>query len=492
MQELVGYAKIKPTILHLYSFSPEVLRFCLENGIIFQYFGISGLVNNSQNTIITEIAQTHNVSVKQVFMKLLTELGIQTLTGGNSQKYLSKNADLNFELSANETKQLIKSGVFGDSDFNQFLVDSFPLMRCHNRNVLEKNTEQMLSIYEDMQNSTLVKLNDIVARLTNCPTEQLPSELEKLTHYIPKLDPTSLANIMANQSPIIVDYLKQFGANFTEITSSSYAKIIDAYGIDYISVLQEKLNIPAEKLLLASLDTEYTSYFNQLFIMADLSKITRNDLIDIVKHHPETLEKFISADIAPEFLLMAATAINDKNAFDVLLTKCDINKLYSHEITEIILQFDIQVINQLAGYHFYRLTITDLEKIETSLGIEAIKELANYNVSPSILLSALKSGRIELFNELATKVDLTKLESYQKAEMIKNALNTKQFEWIKALIDAKFAFSEADAKDQSLIEQLEKCHSDVKCYSECFAQKEDSSYYNSECIGQFTFIDNEL
>ena len=147
LQELVGYAKIKPTILHLYSFSPEVLRFCLENAIIFQYFGISGVIDAPQNTIITGVAQTHNVSVKQVFMKLLTELGIHTLTGGNSQKYLSENADLNFELSANETKQLIKSGVFGDSAFNQFLVDSFPLMRCHNRNVTEKNTYKMLSIY---------------------------------------------------------------------------------------------------------------------------------------------------------------------------------------------------------------------------------------------------------------------------------------------------------------------------------------------------------
>ena len=250
--------------------------------------------------------------------------------------------------------------------------------------------------------------------------------------------------------------------------------------------------IPAEKLLLAALNASDSSNFDQLFTMADLSKVTRKDLLAIVKDHPETLEKFISADIAPEFLLMAATAINDKNAFDALLIKCDISKLYGHEITEIILQFDIQVINQLAGYHFHRLTITDLEKIETSLGIEAIKEIANYNVSPSILLSALKSGMIELFNELATKVDLTKLEAYQKAEMIKNALNTKQFEWIKALLDAKFAFSEANAKDQSLIEQLEKCYIDAKCHSECFTKEENFSTYNVECVSQFTFIDSEL
>ena len=269
----------------------------------------------------------------------------------------------------------------------------------------------MLAIYEDLQNGSLVKLNDVVARLINCLEEQMPIEIEKLAHYIPKLDPTSLANIITNQSPIIVDHLKQFGANFTEITSSSYAKIIGAHGLDYITILQEKLSIPAEKLLLASLSTEDASYFNQLFVAADLNKIIRHDIVAIVKIYPETLEKFIFANIKPEFLLMAATTIGNKAIFDDLLAKCDISKLYGNEITEIILQFGPQVINQLSGYHFYRLTTTDLDKIVASLGIDGINELTNHDVSPNILLAALRLGGIELFNELAPKIDVTKLES---------------------------------------------------------------------------------
>ena len=79
LEEIYNNAKIKPTILHLQKFSPEILRYCLENGIIFQYFGIPNLINASQNIIITGIAQTHNVSVKQVLIKLLAELGMQPL-----------------------------------------------------------------------------------------------------------------------------------------------------------------------------------------------------------------------------------------------------------------------------------------------------------------------------------------------------------------------------------------------------------------------------
>lgn len=415
LEEIYNNAKIKPTILHLYSFSPEVLRYCLENGIVFQYFGIPGAIKNSQNAIITNIALTHNVSVKQVFMKLLTELGMQPLTGGNSKKYLKENSNLNFELSVAEVKQLIESGIFGDKVFNEFLVDSFPLMRCSNRYVVEKNTNQMLSIYEDLQNGNLVRLNDIVAKLLNCSTEQLSLELEKLAHYIPKLDPTSLSNIITNQSPAIIDYLKKYGANFSEITSNSYAKIINAYGVDYITILQEKLDVPVEKILLASLNT---GYFNQLFAAADLSKVTRHDIVVIVKTYPETLAKFISANIAPEILLMAATAIGDKATFDELLIKCDVNKLYGIEVTKIILQFGVQVIKQLAGYHFYRLTITDLDKITASLGTEAIKELTNYDVSPNILLPTLKLGGAELFNEIAQKVDLKKLDDIKYIKSI--------------------------------------------------------------------------
>lgn len=402
LEEIYNNAKIKPIILHLSTFSPEVLKYCLENGIVFQYFGISGAIKNSHNAIITNIAQTHNVSVKQIFMKLLTELGVQPLTGGNSEKYLKENANLNFELSADEIKQLIESGIFGEKAFNEHLVDSFPLM--------ERNTKQMLAIYEDLQNGVLVKKNDIVTRLSNCSTEQLSSELEKLAHYIPKIDPTSLTNIITNQSPVIIDYLKQYGANFAEITSNSYTKIIDAYGVDHIPILQEKLDIPVEKLLLASLNAEDASYFNQLFVTADLNKIIRHDIVAIVKAYPETLEKFIYTNIAPEILLMSATAIGDKATFDDLVAKCDINKLYGIEVTEIIIQFGPQVIKQLVGYHFYRLTITDLDKIAGSLGIDAIKELVNYNVSPNILLPALKLGGVELFNELVQKVDITKLD----------------------------------------------------------------------------------
>lgn len=666
LKEVYTNAKIKPTILHAGDFSPEILRYCLENAMIFQYFGISGAIKAPEGSVIQAIATAHNVTPKQVFMKLLVELGIQPLTGCNSEKYLSENANLNVELSSKEIKELIASGVFSDKSFNEKLVHPFHFDNNLVNSLQEKNSKQMLEIYEGLQNGTLVKLNDIVTRLLNCTHEQLIDELKNLAHYIPKLTPTTLSNIIVNRSPDAIDYLKEFGADFTEITSKSYEKIINAHGFDFIYVLQEKLNVQAEKLLLASLSTEDISYFNKLFNSADLNKIISYDVISIVKIHPETLSAFKSANIDPEILLMAAAAINDKNTFDDVISRCDINKLYGNDITEIILKFGIQVIKQLSSYHFKRVAITDLDKIKDHLGVEVIQELidcapdlivsfiklalysndrqlfstvleskhkfleidpkqlkdvilnifeanklewlqeviksgmppikleehyiaylimsvinkdeyrwlqalkeavfdssdladlASYN-KQEIINTVIDKGKFEFLIEIKKLgIDLSVLDSYDKekiinkvidngkfelliemkklgidlsvsdlytvssllesvfkkgkpelleviseagiitfnelkpsaiVEMVHNVFEMKQFEWIVSAINVNLDFTKAKEKDQLFVEQLKKCNSDEKCYSDCFSEEESITHYNPECVSDFMFYD---
>ncbi len=389
IKNLVENAKVKPVIIHGGLIHSSSIQYALENCIILQPFQVQDFFNRVKKDGLNEFAVKHNVSAKQIFLKLLTELGIQVLTGANSEKYLLENLSINFTLSPNEVKQIIKSGIFND------------------------DSENMLLVYEKLQNGELVRLNDIYTRLTQCKFEQLADETEKLAKFIPKIDPTTLAEIMANQSPEIVDYLIQYNANFSQITNVAFAKIIHNYGIGYIDVLKEKLNIPAEQLLLSSLHHLERSYFNKLIDEADFSKINRNDILSIVKFYPDLFERFLNSNIFSEYLVVPAAFLNDKKAFDELLAKADLNKLYSRDIVQIICKFGLEVIDQLAqnNYNFLNLTITDIENLIKQFKLEVILKLAEYHVSPTILLPALKLGGIETFNQLASKLDISKLKS---------------------------------------------------------------------------------
>jgi hypothetical protein len=94
-----------------------------------------------------------------------------------------------------------------------------------------KEPEALLSIYEQLQDQTLMKLQDIITSYSEVKEVELPALLAKIGHYIAKLDPTSLSQIIADQDTFIIDTLKEYGANFSEITSYAYVRIINAHGI---------------------------------------------------------------------------------------------------------------------------------------------------------------------------------------------------------------------------------------------------------------------
>ena len=344
-----------------------------------------------QNSIVildealSNIANNHNVTGRQVQSKFCIQMGLQDLSGGHSEEHVRENAYIDFKLTPSEMKQLISAS---------------------------KEPEAYLSIYEQLENKTLMKLQDVILSYSQVKEAELPVLLDKIGHYIAKLDPTSLSQIIVDQDAFIVDTLKEYGANFSEITSYAYVRIINAHGIEFIDVLKEKLQIPPEKLLVASLSS---NYFAELFDSSDLKKLSKNDVLKIIKTYPNKIEAFIKADIAPEILLLSFAILGKKQKFNDLVNYCDLNKLTNLDLIKIINNFGSQIVNLLyeKGVNFSILTSNDLNILVQSHGIEMARALAGAGSSAGLLVPAMKLGGVEAFDELITKVKISEFTNHR-------------------------------------------------------------------------------
>jgi len=274
LKTLIANSTIKPSFLQngyiLYDrdkTQADILEFCLENAITYQAFSL--LRNNAllADPKISNIANNHNVTNAQVLIKFVTELGMQPIIGGSSTKHVVENANLNFELENEEISEITN---------------------------LTPQPERLSSIYEKLQNGSLMPLRTIVENIVGCEPSNLKNLMAQISHYIAKLDATSLTEIIFAQDSTIIGYLTQYGADCTEFTSEACAKIISSHGPVLITILKNELVIPAEKLLLATSNLVDTAYFNSLLKDANFSKLSKHTLLKIIQN------KFIAHNISVE------------------------------------------------------------------------------------------------------------------------------------------------------------------------------------------------
>ncbi len=380
------------------------LKYCLENAITYQAFGLLssdermfGLLNKDEilsNPKISQIAKNHNVTNAQVILNFASKMGMQVLVSASTEKHARNNLDINFDLTIEEINEISS---------------------------LTPSPSLLLSIYSQLQNGTLTTLKDIIQNIRDCKSEQLPDLMEKISHYIPKLDPTSLAEIVIAQGPSIIAYLKQYGANFSELTSNACAKIIASQGSGFIEVLKNQLHIPAEKLLLASLKLTDSSYFEELIKDANLNNLSQYDILQIIQTYPNLIESFPIS----ENLLVVTSILGYKDYFDDLVTKIDLGKLTNADLVRIIINEDIGVIANLYNNsaNFSQLTGKNFKSLVNHYGHAILKEFAT--IIPSIAHKTLLATNLDdlnLFDELIDKADLSKLNSYTKSEIAKKLL----------------------------------------------------------------------
>ena len=400
LKALVKDSSIKPSFIQndgflseSYSDAAAILKYCLENAIIYQVFSLIRQKELINNPSIELIAQNHSVSKAQVIFNFAIEMGMLPLTGGSTEQHIKENANLNFKLAPEEIREIIN---------------------------LTSDKEQFLSIYSQLQDGSLVTLKNIVQNISNCEIEQLPVLLNKIGHYIAKLNPSSLTEIISAQNPIIIDYLKQYKADFTEINSKACAKMVEAHGISFINVLKNQLNIPAEKLLLASLADD--NYFNKLFLEADLNTLSPFDITKIINLYPELIDSLpISKD-----LLVAVSSLGYKQHFKNLLDKVDLSQLTNSDLIKLIINEGREIITALHSANFAQLTEADFKILLSLYGSEFLKEIPNIN-SAIIVSDIIAVDLINLFAEFNDMSDLSQ-EELSKLDnfMIANKLSEEQ------------------------------------------------------------------
>ena len=240
----------------------HLLQYCLENAITYQAFKIldSKLLQSEK---ITSIAQKYNVSNAQVMIKFAQELGMQVIFGSKNENHMHENTNLNFALTLEDVKTI---------------------------STVTPNPEAFISIYSKIQNGELTSVINVIDSIISCVNEELVNNFAKVGKYITKLDPSSLAEIIAAKGTEVIDYLIQYNANFSAMNYKHFyhSNIIAKQGEIFVTELLNKLDITGEKLLLASLDLDL-KYIEQALTKADLQQLSDDVVIAMLNRQGTSL-----------------------------------------------------------------------------------------------------------------------------------------------------------------------------------------------------------
>ena len=383
LKELIAHSSVKPMVVqNSYRLrskeETEILKFCIENGIIYQ--GFQALVS-PQHKKISVIAKKHKVTGAQVILRFFQEIGMTPLVGASKEKHIKANISLEFILDSKEIEEVITT-------------------------MPKESQKLMLSIYAGLQNGEFVKpdvLIDVVHAIKVCKMEEFGTVFGEFKSYISKIDPMSLADIISQKEKGIIRYLKQHGANLSKLTSGGCRKIIASKGEEFLTILHNKLNIPAETLLMGILLLEGSQSFDNFFLKADLTKLSEYEISQIVKFHPGTIDSFMRVKdniaIPAEKLLMSILPLKNLKYFYNIIQKADLSQLSpEYEISEIIKSHP-----------------------ET---IELMQARVPTNV---ILKTIVYLDDPQYFTKILSKIDLSKLTKYDLEETFTRVVIPKGF-----------------------------------------------------------------
>ncbi|MBS6063003.1 aldo/keto reductase [Criibacterium bergeronii] len=127
IQNILEDCKIKPVInqilCHISNTPLEVIAYCQKNDIQVEAYSPIAHGKSLDNPVIKEIAQKYNVSVPQLCIRYDWQLNTIVLPKTANKEHMKQNADINFEISAEDMETLKHLNKIKDyGELNKFAV----------------------------------------------------------------------------------------------------------------------------------------------------------------------------------------------------------------------------------------------------------------------------------------------------------------------------------------------------------------------------------
>src|SRR5699024_6348698 len=121
LENLLAHCEIKPMVnqllIHIGNTPAELIAYCKEQGIVVEAYSPIAHGEALKNETIVEMAQKYGVSVPQLCIKYVLNLGTVALPKTANVEHMQNNANLNFEIS-NEDMDVLK--VLNFKDYGEY------------------------------------------------------------------------------------------------------------------------------------------------------------------------------------------------------------------------------------------------------------------------------------------------------------------------------------------------------------------------------------
>lgn len=122
IDNLIENSDMKPMVnqilTHISNTQFSLINYCQENGIVVEAYSPIAHGELLKNKTIQEIAQKYKVSVAQLCVRYTLQLGLVSLPKASSPQHMKENADVDFEISAEDMKKLMEIDKI--HDYGQF------------------------------------------------------------------------------------------------------------------------------------------------------------------------------------------------------------------------------------------------------------------------------------------------------------------------------------------------------------------------------------
>lgn len=128
LENLLAHCRIKPMVnqllIHIGNTPTELIDFCKEQGIVVEAYSPIAHGEALKNQTIVDMAKKYGVSVSQLCIKYVLNLGLIALPKTANEEHMKNNADLAFEISS-EDMEILKALDFKNyGEYSQFPVFS--------------------------------------------------------------------------------------------------------------------------------------------------------------------------------------------------------------------------------------------------------------------------------------------------------------------------------------------------------------------------------
>ena len=128
LENLLSHCEIKPMVnqllIHIGNTPAELIAYCKEQNIVVEAYSPIAHGEALKNEIIVAMAQKYGVSVPQLCIKYVLNLGTIALPKTSNTEHMQNNANLDFEIS-NEDMEVLKAPNFKDyGEYSYFPVFS--------------------------------------------------------------------------------------------------------------------------------------------------------------------------------------------------------------------------------------------------------------------------------------------------------------------------------------------------------------------------------